>query len=391
MTRANGRRGKLRYTQGKANVMWRLISRQATGKNLLWLLLVASYLLLVNVCFLSIKHLDVLSNKLASTWEKLGLDSLVAIPDLTDTWLWTHAGNSSYVLAASVLLSSAAFLIGFVLMRMPRWLGAFFRSDAEPSPWAGALLGSILFIALVAVYFTASYLTHLENPADKVVPSLTQILSAAKQVATVPDRSGIIPLWSDLAATSWRFAVSLAVVSTGIIVGLMMGIFPYFEALAGKFVIAIDKVVALAMLPLLMLVFGIDEGFRVALVALSVYPTVVLSAQLDAKAYPEELKTKARTIGASHWELAFRVVLPGIMPKMLDTLRLNFKSIAGLVITSEMIVADAGLGYRINAVRHFMAMDIVIVYVAVVTLLLFAADLLVTGFVKLHYPWFNKA
>ena len=157
-----------------------------------------------------------------------------------------------------------------------------------------------------------------------------------------------------------------------------------------SFIIALDKIVALSLLPLLMVLLGIEEGFRVGLVVAAVFPTVVLSAFSEAKAYPEQIKIKARTLGASEWGLAFRVVLPGIMPKMLDVLRLNFKSIAGLVIAGEMIVASSGLGYRIAAVRRFMTMDVVVVYVIIITLLLFLADIAVTRFISYKYPWFNR-
>lgn len=79
------------------------------------------------------------------------------------------------------------------------------------------------------------------------------------------------------------------------------------------------------------------------------------------------------------------------MPKMLDLLRLNFKSIASLVIAGEMIVASEGLGFRINFVRHSMEMDVVIVYVAIITVVLFLAEVLVTCYINWRYPWFNKA
>ena len=157
-----------------------------------------------------------------------------------------------------------------------------------------------------------------------------------------------------------------------------------------KFVIAIDKIVAISLLPLVMILFGIGLYFHVGLVVFAIWPTIVLTAFAEAKGYPDQLKIKARTLGASHWELAFRVVLPGIMPKMLDSLRLNFKSIAGLVIAAEMIVASEGLGFRIALVKRFSTMDIVIVYVIIITALLFIADLAVTRYIAWRYPWYNK-
>jgi ABC-type nitrate/sulfonate/bicarbonate transport system permease component len=56
-----------------------------------------------------------------------------------------------------------------------------------------------------------------------------------------------------------------------------------------------------------------------------------------------------------------------------------------------MIVADAGIGYRIMAVRRSMQMDVVVVYIVVLTILLFLADIAVTRFIAWKYPWFNKS
>jgi len=267
----------------------------------------------------------------------------------------------------------------------------FFSTSAQPSRVTRTLLGIPLFALLFALYLGMSYVRHQDNPDDKIFPTVTQLVQGVEKVATEPDRMGKIWLWSDLEATSKRFGMSLALVSTGIVLGLMMGLFPMVEAFSLNFIIVLNEIVALSLLPLLMVLLGIEEGFRVGLVVIGVFPSIVLGAYLEAKAYPEELKTKAKTIGASDWALAFRVVLPGIMPKMLDLLRLNFKSIASLVIAGEMIVASEGLGFRINFVRHSMEMDVVIVYVAIITVVLFLAEVLVTCYINWRYPWFNKA
>jgi NitT/TauT family transport system permease protein len=267
----------------------------------------------------------------------------------------------------------------------------FFDSTAQPGGTSSRVLRFFPFLLLIGYYAYICITRHMDNPADKVFPTLTQIWDALVQVSTHPDRTGKIWLWTDLAATSERFGLSLAFVSTGVIFGLLMGLFPYVEALLLRFFIALDKVVALSLLPLVMVMFGIGLQFHVGIVVLAVLPTVVLTAYGETKAYPEQLKTKARTLGASNWELAFRVVLPGIWPKVLDVgLRLNFKSLASMVIAAEMIVANEGLGYRIAAVRRFMTMDVVIVYVVILTGLLFLLDVSVTRFIKWRYPFYNR-
>lgn len=265
-----------------------------------------------------------------------------------------------------------------------------FRTDVVPRPSTRWLLSTLLFIGLIVGYLTFAHVRRQENPDDKIAPSVTEMANAVKRVTTQPDRQGNIWLWMDLKATGKRFGWSLLIISLGSLIGLHMGLFPYIESFLGPFVTAFDKIVALSLLPFLMILFGIEEGFRIGLVVVGVLPTIILSAQLEAKALPEELMHKAKTLGASEFELCYRVALPLIMPKMLNHLRLNFKAMSSLIIAGEMIVSSEGLGYRINAVRRFMGMDVVVIYVVVITGLLFLLDLAVSHFIRTRYHWADK-
>jgi ABC-type nitrate/sulfonate/bicarbonate transport system permease component len=255
---------------------------------------------------------------------------------------------------------------------------------------SGRVLRCLPFVLLIGLYAWVCITRHIANPYDKVYPTLKQICQAAMTVATQADRTGTIWLWTDLKATAERFGLGLAFCSIGVPIGLLMGLFPKVESLLLDFFTALDKVVALLLLPIVMVIFGIGIKFHVGLVVLAVLPSVILTAYGETKAYPEQLKTKARTLGASNMELAFRVVLPGIWPKVLDTgLRLNFHAIATMVFAAEMIVANEGIGYRIAAVRRFMSMDVVIVYVTVATILLYLLDVSVSRFIQWRYPYYN--
>jgi NitT/TauT family transport system permease protein len=84
------------------------------------------------------------------------------------------------------------------------------------------------------------------------------------------------------------------------------------------------------------------------------------------------------------------VVLPQIFPKVLDTIRLNFKAMIIFLIAGEAIAAKAGLGYRIFVVRRYIAMDIIIPYVLWISLLAFAMDFMVRLWIAKRYPWLNQ-
>ena len=255
------------------------------------------------------------------------------------------------------------------------WLRNFFRSGVEPTGLERLLLGSVLFVLLIAVYGVASYSRHLENPDDQVMPNARQLADGARRAAFEPDRDGKLRLWADTGASVRRFGISLAILFMAVPLGVAMGTFPYVEALVYRFLVFFDKIPALSVLPILFIAFGLDELSKIALIVIGVFPTIALDAHLRAKGVPRERIIKAKTLGASEPEIAVRVVFPAVLPYVMDTIRLNLKSIMLLLIAGESLAATVGLGYRIFVVRRYLAMDIIIPYVIWMT----AAPLVSTG------------
>jgi len=146
----------------------------------------------------------------------------------------------------------------------------------------------------------------------------------------------------------------------------------------------------LALLPILFIVFGLGEMSKIALIVIGVMPTIILDTYLKAREVPREQISKALTLDASNAEVLYRIVLPKIFPKVLDTIRLNFKAVLLFLIAGEALAATAGLGYRIFLVRRYIAMDIIIPYVLWISLLAFMADWLVRMWIAKRYPWLDK-
>ena len=89
---------------------------------------------------------------------------------------------------------------------------------------------------------------------------------------------------------------------------------------------------------------------------------------------PGEQLIKAQTLGASTWQLVLRVVLPQMWPRLIDALRLTLGSAWLFLIAAEAIASTEGLGYRIFLVRRYLAMDVILPYVAWITVLAFTMD-----------------
>ena len=263
---------------------------------------------------------------------------------------------------------------------------SFFRTDAQPSVAATSALSILFFVLLIAAYLAGSYYRHQENPQDKVMPTVSEMLDGMKRSAFEPDRNGDLRLWIDTFASARRFGIAIGVICLAIPLGVGMGLFPYVEALFYRFLVFFDKIPALSVLPILFIIFGLDELSKIALIVIGVFPTVALDAHLRAKSIPREQIHKAQTLGASEHEIAYRIVMPQIFPKI----RLNLKAVMLLLIAGESLAATGGLGYRIFVVRRYVAMDIIIPYVLWMTALLFLADWFIQWVIRRRYVWVDK-
>jgi NitT/TauT family transport system permease protein len=197
-------------------------------------------------------------------------------------------------------------------------------------------------------------------------------------------------LWKDTLATSQRFLISVALLFPAVLLGLHMAMFPYFGAVFLRFIQFFDKIVALSLLPILFIVFGIDELAKIMLIVIGVAPTIVLDTFNLTKGVPHEQVVKAFTLGASDFAVTYRVVFKQILPRVVNNIRLNLKAVMLFLFAGEMIASTGGLAYRIALLRRHMGMDTIIPYVLWVAFLLFAVDLAMHTFNRRLHPWFQE-
>lgn len=266
-----------------------------------------------------------------------------------------------------------------------------FNIHAKPTKVVSLLLSIMLFAICIAAVAVTGYIRHQENPKDKVVPTFSEMADGFNRAAFEKDRKGEYRLIVDTLASGRRFLLSLAFLSLAVILGLNMGVFPYIEIIFLRFMTFFDKIPALALLPILFIIFGLGEVSKIALILIGVFPTIALDTHLRAKNVHKEQITKGLTLGASKFEIAYQVIFPQIFPDVLNTIRLNFKAMILFLIAGESLAATVGLGYRIFLLRRYIAMDIIIPYVIWMSLLAFTADYLVRLWIKKRHKWTELA
>ena len=96
-------------------------------------------------------------------------------------------------------------------------------------------------------------------------------------------------------------------------------------------------------------------------------------------------------MGATDFDAAYRVVFKQILPRVLNSIRLNLKSVMLFLFAGEMIASTDGLAYRIALLRRHMGMDVIVPYVLWVALLLFLVDLGMRLLNRKLHPWFRES
>lgn len=283
---------------------------------------------------------------------------------------------------------------------------AFSLVHARPNRFSAMTLSWLLFAVGLAMYFYTAQERHRENPDDRIMPTVAQMTRGMVDAALKPaeDEEQVVPdtapmwdrfrhsmLWRDTRASAARFLYSMLALIPAVILGLHMGLFPFVGAFFLRFVLFFDKIVALSLLPILFIAFGIDELSKIMLIVIGVAPTIILDTFNLARGVPNEQVVKAFTLGARDFDVAYTVVLRQIMPRVLNGIRLNLKTVMCFLFAGEMIASTDGLAYRIALMRRHMAMDVIIPYVLWVALLLFLIDLGMRLLNRQLHPWFHEA
>jgi NitT/TauT family transport system permease protein len=173
--------------------------------------------------------------------------------------------------------------------------------------------------------------------------------------------------------------------------GIAIGLVPYLRSLLGGFVAVFSMVPPLAILPILFITVGLGEAAKITLIAIGVAPPLMRDMALRVEDIPRQQIVKAETLGASTWTIILRLVLPQMLPRLLDSIRLQLGPAWLFLIAAEAIAAEAGLGYRIFLVRRYLAMDVILPYVAWITLLAFIMDIGLRALQRRAFPWFAAA
>ncbi|MEI9405188.1 ABC transporter permease subunit [Mesorhizobium argentiipisi] len=226
---------------------------------------------------------------------------------------------------------------------------------------------------------------------------------AAARAGQIP--ANVLPAPSAVAEAFWRLTLSGELIrnigvstlralsgfaiggSIGFVLGLANGLSTLSRGLTDTTLQMIRNVPHLALIPLVILWFGIDEEAKLFLVALGVFFPIYVNTLLGIQGVDPQLVEMGRVYGLDRRALFFSVILPGALPSIFVGLRYALGIMWLTLIVAETISASSGLGYMAMQAREFLLIDVVVLSILIYALLGKLADSLARLLERLSLGW----
>lgn len=195
-------------------------------------------------------------------------------------------------------------------------------------------------------------------------------------------------LLTDVFASFWRMAFGLVLGSTlGVLIGLLMGqIFFSEETIAPIFHI-LRAFPPVAIIPLVIVWFGIGDTAKIFSIAFAVFFPVWLSAFLGSKSIHRDYLRVAKLFSKSKTKTFFRVIIPATTPFLVNGVRIGIATAFIMVFVSELAGASTGLGYRIALAQITYQIDLMVAGLMVLGIFAAGTDHLFVFFSRKLFPW----
>ena len=251
------------------------------------------------------------------------------------------------------------------------------------NPWRAArlkpLLPLIVPVAIVAIWQLAASLGWISS---RLMPAPTDVARAFWEHTISGE------LLADIEASSARaFAGLLVGGSIGFLLGLLNGMSRLSHALTDTTLQMVRTIPHLALIPLVIIWFGIGEEAKLFLTALGVFFPIYLNTAHGVRSVDPQLIEMGQVYGMNRWTLFRRVIFPGALPSIFIGLRFSLGIMWLTLIVAETIAASSGIGQMANNAREFMQTDVVVLTLVIYALLGKLADVIAKFLERTTLQW----
>lgn len=239
---------------------------------------------------------------------------------------------------------------------------------------------SIISPILLLVIWEILVRTHLLD--SRFFPAPTTVLTAMWEMI----RSGL--LFSDMRISLYRIIGGFLLGAVpGLLIGLTMGLFPLVKAFMDPIIAATYPIPKLALMPLIMIIFGLTEFEKMVVIALGTFFLVLINTVAGVVNLDKIYLDVAKNYGASKKDYYLTVAIPGALPMIFAGIKLGMGMALLLIVAAEMNGAAAGIGYRIWASYNIFNIPEMFVSFLVMSLLGYVFTVLLDELERFIIPW----
>lgn len=254
----------------------------------------------------------------------------------------------------------------------------------DRSKLIGQISGWLLPVFLIAAWCIAAQNSWISS---RILPAPFDIVNSAVNLTASGELAKNILASAERA--SWGLLIGGSI---GFLLGLLNGLFRTADRFLDTTVQMVRNVPHLALIPLVIIWFGIGEEGKVFLVTLGVFFPIYANTYHGIKTTDPQLIEMGRVYGLSPWQLFSQIIFPGALPSILVGLRYSLGLMWLTLIVAETIATTSGIGYMAMNAREFMQTDVVILAILIYALLGKLADAAVhflEGRILQWHPGFN--
>lgn len=230
----------------------------------------------------------------------------------------------------------------------------------------GLALGPLLLLLIWTLGSWTNLIDHRTlSPPWVVFTTASELISSGR-------------LWSNFETSLWRAMQGLFWgVTAGTVLALIAGLSRWGEYVIDGPIQIKRAIPTLALVPLLMLWFGIGEGMKVTAIALIVFVPIYIQTFDCLRAIDNRYLELAQTLNVTRADFILHIVIPGALPGFLLGLRLAVTSSWLALVVVEQVNSTSGIGYMIELARTYGQTEIIIVGLALYAILGLTSDALV--------------
>ena len=169
--------------------------------------------------------------------------------------------------------------------------------------------------------------------------------------------------------------------------GVLIGAFKVGEGLLQPFTEFVRYIPVPALIPILMVLFGIGEAPKIMLIFVGTFFQLVLMVAEEIRRVPYDLIQVGYTLGARRTEILTQILWPAALPGIFDALRLCNGWAWTYLVVAELVAANEGLGYRILKFSRFLQTPKIFVYLIMLGVIGLGLDFLFRRFNRIAFHW----